>query len=80
MTIGIIALLLGLVIATACIGLPYLVRFLSQQPDDDRQAYLEQTGRSLKGIAQEDAALLAREAGHSSKRHGRPPSVEDDGG
>ena len=61
MEITIISIVLGVVIAAACIGLPQLVRVLSQQPDDNSQAYLHQTGRSSSEVAQKNAALLARE-------------------
>lgn len=60
MEITVISIVLGVVIATACIGLPQLVRVLTTQPDDNSRAYLEQTGRSPTDVAQTNAALLVQ--------------------
>jgi hypothetical protein len=72
LTITVIAIVLGLVISAACIGIPHLVRIRRQQPDDDSQDYLKQTGRSSREVAQEDAALLAAQenAGRSRRASG----------
>jgi superfamily II DNA helicase RecQ len=56
-TIAIIAAVLGLLIATAAIGIPQLVRIRHQRPDDDTVAYLQETGRSARDIAQGNAAV-----------------------
>jgi hypothetical protein len=62
MAIGIFAAALGLVIAVACISIPQLVRRRHTQPDnDDAQAYLKETGRSARGIAERNAALRAQQ-------------------
>ena len=60
MEITVISIVLGVVIAAACIGLPQLVRILTTQPDDNSRAYLEQTGRSPMDVAQNNAALLVQ--------------------
>lgn len=58
MAIAIFAAVLGLLIATAAIGIPQLVRIRHQRSDDDdTQAYLNLTGRSARDIAQGNAAL-----------------------
>jgi hypothetical protein len=54
--------LLGVLIGAVCIGLPRLVRKRRQRPDDDdTQAYLKETGRSARDIAQDNAALRSRQ-------------------
>lgn len=62
MTAGILAAMLGLVIAAACISIPQLVRKRRSQPDDDdTQAYLKRTGRSARDITEANAAQRARQ-------------------
>jgi hypothetical protein len=62
MATAIFAALLGLVIGTAAIGIPQLVRIRHQQPDhDDTQAYLTATGRSARDIAQGNAVVRERQ-------------------
>ncbi len=62
MTVGILAAVLGLVIAAACIGIPQVVRARRSRPDnDDTQAYLRETGRSALDIAEGNAALRAQQ-------------------
>ncbi len=58
MIIAIIAAVLGLLIATAAIGIPQLVRIRHQRGDDDTVAYLRETGRSARDITQGNAAVL----------------------
>jgi hypothetical protein len=70
MAIGIFAAVLGLVLAAAAISIPQLVRFRHQRPDDDdTQAYLRETGRSARDIAQENAALRAQQDGDARAQH-----------
>ncbi len=57
MTIAIIAAVLGVLIAAACIGIPQLVRVRHQRGDDDTVAYLKETGRSAGDIAQSNSAV-----------------------
>ena len=72
-TVTIVASVLGLLIAAACISIPQLVRIRSQQPDDNGQAYLKQTGRSARDIAKSNAALLLKQTNETgSERAGRP--------
>jgi hypothetical protein len=53
---------IGLVIGAACLSIPQLVRIHRQRPDyDDTDAYLRETGRSVRDIAQENAALQSRQ-------------------
>jgi hypothetical protein len=59
MTAGILAAVLGLLIAAACLGIPQLVRTRRQQPNDDTRAYLKETGRSARDIARSNAAVRA---------------------
>lgn len=62
MAIGILAAVLAVLIAAACIGIPQLVRIRHQQPDDDDAlAYEKETGRSARDIAQENAAVRAQQ-------------------
>jgi hypothetical protein len=62
MAIGIIAAVLAVLIAAACIGIPQLVRIRHQQPDDDDALnYEKETGRSARDIAQENAAVRAHQ-------------------
>jgi hypothetical protein len=62
MTIGIIAAVLGLLIAAACIWIP---RIVSRRNDPynhaDSLAYEKQTGRSAREIEQDNAAVRARQ-------------------
>jgi len=61
MAIGVVAALLGLMIAAACISIPQLVRIRRQRADDDDTlAYQRETGRSAKDIAESNAAVRAR--------------------
>lgn len=54
--------ILGLLIGAACLSIPQLVRVHRQRPDYyDTDAYLKETGRSVQDIAQQNAALLARQ-------------------
>lgn len=57
MTIAIIAAVAGALIAAAALGIPQLVRIRHQRPDDDTVAYLRETGRSARDIAQGNAAV-----------------------
>ena len=74
MTMGILAGALGVLIAAACISIPQLVRKRRTRPDDDddTQAYLRQTGRSARDIAESNAALRARQQRDARSHHGRP--------
>lgn len=79
----VIAIVLGLVISAACLGIPQLVRIRNQQPDDDSQGYLKQTGRSSGEVAQENAAVLAEEENADELRRASGtsgPSVEGERG
>jgi hypothetical protein len=62
MTIGIIAAVLGLMIAAACIWIP---RVVSRRNDPynhaDALAYEKETGRSAQEIEQDNAALRTRQ-------------------
>lgn len=62
MDYAVVDAVLGLLIGAACIGIPQLVRKRRQRPDDDdAQAYLKETGRSARDIAQGNAALESRQ-------------------
>jgi hypothetical protein len=72
MATAIFAALLGLVIGTAAIGIPQLVRIRHQQPDhDDTQAYLTATGRSARDIAQGNAVVRERQQNQARAPGGR---------
>jgi hypothetical protein len=62
MTIGVIAAVLGLLIAAACIWIP---RVVSRRNDPynhaDALAYEKETGRSAQEIEQDNAAVRARQ-------------------
>jgi hypothetical protein len=67
MAIAILAAVLGLLIATAAIAIPRVVARRNNPEDHaDSQAYLKETGRSARDIAQGNAA----QAGGSD---GAPP-------
>ncbi len=56
MTIGILAAVLGLLLAVAAIGIPRLVsRRNNPEYDADSRAYLQETGRSARDIVQDNA-------------------------
>ena len=59
--VTILASVLGLVIAAACISIPQLVRIRSQRPDDGGRAYYNETGRSAQDIERDNAALLLQQ-------------------
>jgi hypothetical protein len=62
MTIAILAALLGLVIATAAIGIPRIVA-RGNHPEDhaDSQAYLKAIGRSAEDIARSNAGRASQQ-------------------
>lgn len=53
--------ILGFLIGVACIGIPMLVRKRRQRPNDDTRAYLKETGRSARDIAESNAALESQQ-------------------
>jgi hypothetical protein len=58
----IVAIVLGVLISAACIGIPQWVRVRRQHlDDDDTRAYLKETGRSVKDIEQGNAAIERQE-------------------
>jgi hypothetical protein len=62
MAITIVAVVLGVLIAAAAIGIPQLVRRRNQQPeDDDSRAYLRETGRSAQDITQGNSGQAFRQ-------------------
>ncbi len=61
MDYAVVDAVLGLLIGAACIGIPQLVRKRRQRPDDDTKAYLKETGRSARDIAQGNTALESRQ-------------------
>jgi hypothetical protein len=77
MAIGILAAVLGLLIATACIMIPRLVARRSNAWDDtDTQAYERETGRSAQDIAEGNAAVRARQQNDAAPQHpSRPEST-----
>lgn len=79
MTIGILAAVLGLLLATAAIGIPRLVAGRNHPEDHaDSQAYLKETGRSAEDIVrgnvgqafQQNNGARSQQAGGSD---GPPP-------
>jgi len=59
---------LGFLIGAACLSIPQVVRIHRQRPDyDDTEAYLRQTGRPVRDIAQGNAALLSRQKSDSGR-------------
>jgi hypothetical protein len=75
MTIAIVAALLGLVIAVACIQLPKLVsRHNAPYSQADARAYEKETGRSAEQIAAENAADRASQ----QNRDGAPQADGSD--
>jgi hypothetical protein len=80
MTIGILAAVLGLLLATAAIWIPRLVsRRNNPQYDADSRAYLKQTGRSARDVAQGNADQASRQQNDAGSPQaggsdGLPPS------
>jgi hypothetical protein len=65
MAIAIIGGVIGLVLGAAALGIPQLVRIRHQRPDDDdTQAYLKASGRSVQDIAQSNARVRERQQNH----------------
>jgi hypothetical protein len=58
---AIFAAVLGVLISAAALGIPQWVRIRHRRPDDDTQAYLQQTGRTAWDIAQGNAAVRERQ-------------------
>ncbi len=80
MTIGILAAVLGLLLAAAAIGIP---RLISRRNDPeyaaDSRAYLKETGRSARDIAQGNADQAAQQENDGGSQQaggsdGPPPS------
>ncbi len=64
-----IAIVLGLLISAACLGIPQFVRLRNQRlDDDDTQAYLKEVGRSAQEVAQGNAAELQKEIDAASQQ------------
>ena len=62
MTIGILAAVLGLLLAVAAIWIPRLVaRRNNPQYDADSRAYLKETGRSARDVVQGNADQVLRQ-------------------
>lgn len=69
MAIGILAAMLGLVLAAAAIGIPRLVAHRNQPEDDaDSRAYLKNTGRSVEDIVQGNRDWLSRPENDAGSR------------
>jgi hypothetical protein len=84
MTIGILAAVLGLLIATAAIWIPRLVARRNDPYDKtDSLAYMKETGRSAQDIARDNSGQAFRQDNDSrSQRVGRsdsPPPHSDAG-
>ncbi len=61
-TSTIVAIVLGVLISAACIGIPQWVRIRRQHlGGDDTRAYLKETGRSIEDIEQGNAAIERHE-------------------
>jgi hypothetical protein len=70
---AIFAAVLGVLISAAALGIPQWVRIRHQRPDDDTQAYLQQTGRTAREIAQGNAMVRERQQNDigAERDHGR---------
>lgn len=69
MNYAVVDAVLGLLIGAACLGIPQLVRKRRQRPDDaDTEAYLKETHRSARDIAQSNAALRSQQASLQSQQ------------
>jgi hypothetical protein len=70
---AIFAAVLGVLISAAALGIPQWVRIRHQRPDDDTQAYLQQTGRTAGEIAQGNAMVRERQQDDiaAERDHGR---------
>ncbi len=80
MTIGILAAVLGLLLAIAAIWIPRLIsRRNDPEYDADSQAYLKETGRSARDVAQGNADEAFQQESDAGSRQaggsdGLPPS------
>jgi hypothetical protein len=80
MTVGILAAVLGLLLATAAIVIPRAISRRNDPGDHaDSRAYLKETGRSARGIAQGHADQAVQEENDAGSRQaggsgGPPPS------
>jgi hypothetical protein len=84
MTIGILAAVLGLLIAAAAIWIPRLVARRNNPYDEtDARAYMKETGRSARDIARDSSGLAFRQENDAgSQQAGRsdnPPPDSDAG-
>ena len=73
MTLAVVAAVLGLLLATAAIGIPRLIAYRKNNPgyDADTRAYMKETGRSARDIAEGDAdQLLPQENDAGSRQAG----------
>jgi hypothetical protein len=79
MTIGILAAVLGLLLAIAAIWIPRVIgRRNNPQYDADSRAYLKETGRSARDVAQGNADQAFRQGNDAGSREaggsdGLPP-------
>jgi hypothetical protein len=73
MTIAIVAAVLGLLLATAAIGIPRLIAYRKNHPeyDADSRAYMKETGRSAQDIAEGNLAF-EQENDAGSRQTGGP--------
>jgi hypothetical protein len=76
MTIGILAAVLGLLLAVAAIWIPRLVaRRNNPQDDADARAYLKQTGRSARDVAQGNAGQAFQQQNDAGSRQAGGPDA-----
>jgi hypothetical protein len=63
MNYAIVCAVLGVLIGAATIGIPRLIAHRKNHPEDeaDSRAYMKETGRSARDIAQSNAALRSRQ-------------------
>jgi hypothetical protein len=81
MTIAILAAVLGLLIATAAIAIPRVVARRNNPEDHaDSQAYLKETGRSARDIAQGNAGQAVGQDDAGSQQAGGSDGAAPHGG
>jgi hypothetical protein len=81
MTIAILAAVLGLLIATAAIAIPRVVARRNNPEDHaDSQAYLKETGRSARDIAQGNAGQALGQDDARSQQAGGSDGAPPRGG
>jgi hypothetical protein len=73
----IVDVIIGLLLGSAAIGIPQLVRKRRQRPDhQDTDAYLQETGRSVQDIEQGNAVVESEQENDARSQQASSPGSE----